>query len=141
MPGLLYSMPLNSQQANVDPCLHWRLLDTHRQVWLSFLWGYCSFLLGPDAQGSVSPVLWKFCNQIPLAFKVKFSGCSQPLCQITRLGNLLWALELSQQCRNFSGITVCQFVGCLLSGSMVGLTRDASQVCCCESPVPVTGHC
>ena len=24
-----------------------RLLDTHRQVWLSLLWGHCSSLLGP----------------------------------------------------------------------------------------------
>ena len=31
-------------------------------------------------QESVSPVLWKFCNQIPLAFKVKFLGDSQSLC-------------------------------------------------------------
>ena len=29
--------------------------------------------------------------------------------------------ELSQQYENFFGITVLQFVGCLLSGSMVGL--------------------
>ena len=42
---------------------------------------------------SVSPILWKFCNQIPLAFKVKFPGGSQSLCQIPRLGNLSWALE------------------------------------------------
>ena len=41
--------------------------------------------------------LWKFCNQIPLAFKVKFPGGSQYLCWILRLGNLLWALELLQQ--------------------------------------------
>ena len=41
------------------------------------------------------PVLCKFCNQIPLASKVKFSWSSQPLCQIPRLGNLLWVLELS----------------------------------------------
>ena len=27
------------------PCLHWRLLDTHMQVWVSL----CSFLLGPGA--------------------------------------------------------------------------------------------
>ena len=46
-------------------------------------------------QESVSPVLWKFCNQISLGFKVKFPGGSQPLCQIPRLGNLLWVLELS----------------------------------------------
>ena len=42
-----------------------------------------------------SSVLCKFCNQIPLASKVRFSGCSQSLCQIPRLGNLLWFLELS----------------------------------------------
>ena len=52
-------------------------------------------------QESVSPVLWKFCNQIPLASKVKFPGGSQSLCPIPRLGNLLRVLELSKQCKNF----------------------------------------
>ena len=37
------------QQATVDPCHHWRLLDTHGQVWVILLWGYCSFLLDPGA--------------------------------------------------------------------------------------------
>ena len=37
------------QQATVDPRLHWRLLDTHGQVWVSLLGGHCSFLLGPGA--------------------------------------------------------------------------------------------
>ena len=46
-------------------------------------------------QESVSPCLCKFCNQIPLASKVKLPGGSQSLCQIPRLGNLLWVLELS----------------------------------------------
>ena len=46
-------------------------------------------------QESVSPVLCKFCNQIPLASKVKFLGGSQSLCQILRLENLLWVLEIS----------------------------------------------
>ena len=31
------------------PCLHQRLLDTHGQVWISLLWGHCSFILGPGA--------------------------------------------------------------------------------------------
>ena len=44
---------------------------------------------------SVSPVLCKFCDQIPLASKAKFPGGSQFLCQIPRLGNLLWVLEVS----------------------------------------------
>ena len=42
-------------------------------------------------QRSVSIILCKFCNQIPLASKDKFPGGSQ----FPRLGNLLWALELS----------------------------------------------
>ena len=44
---LLYSVPLTPQQASVDPRLSWRLLDTHRQVWLSLLWDHCYFLPGP----------------------------------------------------------------------------------------------
>ena len=48
-------------------------------------------------QESVSLVLWKFCNQIPLAFQVKFPRGSQSLCLIPRLGSLLWALEILQQ--------------------------------------------
>ena len=34
------------QQATTDPRLCQRLLDTHRQVWVSPFWGHCSFLLG-----------------------------------------------------------------------------------------------
>ena len=48
MPTLTYSVPLILWQATVDPHLYWRLPDTHRQVWLSLLWGHCFFLLGPD---------------------------------------------------------------------------------------------
>ena len=97
-------------------------------------------------QESVSPVLWKFCNQILLASKVKFPWGSQSLCQIPRLGNMLWVLECSKQCENFFGIIVLQFVGCLLSGSMVGLMANSSktayatgcvtQVYCTQSPCP-----
>ena len=37
----------NLQQATANPHVCWRLLDTPRQVWVSLLWGHCSFLLGP----------------------------------------------------------------------------------------------
>ena len=50
-------------------------------------------------QGSVSPVLFKYCNQIPLASKVKFPGDFQSLCQIPRLGNLLWVLDFLNSVR------------------------------------------
>ena len=46
---LLYSVPLTPQQVTFDPHLCRRLLDTHRQVWISFLQRYCSFLLAPGA--------------------------------------------------------------------------------------------
>ena len=65
--ALLHSLPPALQQATADPHLHRRLLDTPGKVWVSLLWGHCSFLLGPGAQGSVcvlresvSPVLCKF---------------------------------------------------------------------------------
>ena len=47
MHVLLHSVPPTLQQATADPHLCQRLLDTHRQVWVSLLWGHCSFLLGP----------------------------------------------------------------------------------------------
>ena len=43
---LLYSVPLTPWHATTDPHLHQRLLDTHRQAWVSLLWCHCSFLLG-----------------------------------------------------------------------------------------------
>ena len=47
MQALIHSMPPMLQQAISNPCLCWRLLDTHRQVTVSLLWGHYSFLLGP----------------------------------------------------------------------------------------------
>ena len=45
--GPIVFSPPDPQQATVDPPLCRRHLDTHSQVWLSLLWGHCSFLLGP----------------------------------------------------------------------------------------------
>ena len=103
-------------------------------------------------QESVSPFLWTFCHQIPLASKVKFPGGSQSLCWIPRLGNLLWVLELSfLTVQEFLWYIVLQFVGCLLSNSMVELiatsskracaTHCVSQVATPRAPVAVAGHC
>ena len=66
MHVLLYSVPPTLQQATTDPRLHWRLLDTAGQVWVSLLWGQCLFPGSWCTQGSVcalqesvSPVLCK----------------------------------------------------------------------------------
>ena len=65
MHTLLHSVPPTLQQATTNPCLCRRLLDTHGQVWVSLLWGHCSFLLGPGVHKvlfmpSISSVLCKF---------------------------------------------------------------------------------
>ena len=46
MLALLHSVPLTLQQATTDPHLHWRPLDIPGEVWVSLLWGHCSFFLG-----------------------------------------------------------------------------------------------
>ena len=92
------------------------------------------------------PILWKFCSQIPLSLKVRFPEGSRSFCWISRLGNLLWALELSQQCENFFCIILLQSLGHLLSGFMVEImatsskrfyaTHCATEVCCSQSSCP-----
>ena len=66
MQGLLYSVPQTLQKGSAEPRLRQRLLDTPGQVWVSLLWGHCSFLLGPGVHKilfvrskSLSPVLCK----------------------------------------------------------------------------------
>ena len=61
MHTLLLSVLTTLQQATTNSRLHWRLLDTYGQVWVSLLWGHWHI------QGfvcvlheSVSPVLGKF---------------------------------------------------------------------------------
>ena len=86
-----------------------------------------------------------------MAYKVKFPGDSQSLCQIPRLGNLLWVLELSQQCENLFDITALQLVDCLFGDSMVGLmatsskradaTRWGPRSAAARAPVPMAGCC
>ena len=49
MHALLHSVPLTLQQATANPRLYLRLMDAHGQVWVSLLWGHCSFLLGSGA--------------------------------------------------------------------------------------------
>ena len=56
------------------------------------------------------PVLLKSCSQIPLAFKVWFSGNSSSFCWTPRLGSLTWGSEPSLQWVDFCGISVLQFV-------------------------------
>ena len=67
-----------------------------------FPWVWCAQGFVCALQESLfPPVLWKFCNQMPLSFKVRFPGDSQSPCEIPRLGSLMGGLESSQQHENF----------------------------------------
>ena len=73
-------------------------------------------------------------------------GFLSPFAISPRLENLLWALELLQQYKNFFGIVVLRFVGPLLGISMAGLmttsskrtfaTHRISQIYLSQSPFP-----
>ena len=58
----------------------------------------------------------QFCNQILLAFKVRFPWNSQSLCGISKVGSLTWGSEPSQWWEIFFCIIVLQFVGHTPSG-------------------------
>ena len=152
LPGLLYSVPLIPQPGTVDPRLCWRLLDTHRQIWLSLLWGHCSFLLGPSAHKVLfvpsKHLFPQSCGSSVIKShwpsKSNSLGVFSPFAGSPGWGCVVDPRTL-QQGENF-GIIVLRFVGHLLSDSMVGLmatsskriyaTCSTSQVCCCQNPCP-----
>ena len=79
-------------------------------------------------------VLWKFCNQIPLTFKVKFPWDYQSFCQIPKLGSLMWGLEPLQQCKKllwYDCSPVCglpsQQLHVRAASSVVGLRATSSK--------------
>ena len=76
---------------------------------------------------SVLLVLWNLYNQNLLTFKIKYPGDSQCVCQIPRLGSLMWGLEPWHQCENFFGTVALQLVGHPPGGSMVGLMVTSSR--------------
>ena len=114
------------------PCLCWRIPNTGRSGSVScgftapFSWvlvqARCR-LCPPRV--SVSPVLWKFCNQIPLTFKVIFSRDPQSLCQTPTLG----CQKRFATFENFFGKIVFYFVDRPHYGSIVELmaTGDRNQ--------------
>ena len=128
LPRLLLPVPLFLWWALVNPCFHRRPSNISGYFGISLLCSYCSFSLSLGAHNVFFcvcalqawslflPVLWKSCDQIPLAFKVRFPGDSQRLCQIPWLGSLTWGSEPLQQWRTslvlfFYSLWVTHLVG------------------------------
>ena len=79
-------------------------------------------LCAPRLESLFPPVLWKFCNQIRLAF-TDCLGIPSNFCQIPSLRSLTWGLEPSQQLENFA-IIVLQIVHHTPGGYGIWFYRD-----------------
>ena len=103
-------------------------------VYLSLLWSHYSlhWIAHWCAQDFVCalqeslfpPVLWKFCNQIPLSFRSDSLGIPSLFAGSPRLGRLMWGIEPSQKSKNFLGIIVLQFLGHPPNGYGIWFYRD-----------------
>ena len=102
MQALLQSVPLTLQRAAADLHLCQRLLDTRRQVWVSLLWSHCTFLLGPGVHKVLFVPSKSLFPQACVSSVIKSHwppksnslGILSPFAR-SRLGNLLWVLEIS----------------------------------------------
>ena len=141
LPGLLQSVSLTLWQATVNPYLCWRLPNTHREVWLSLLWGHYSFVLGPGAHkvlfvpsnslcfpspvdfllsnptGLQSQILWEFCLCVGSPGWESVVGPRM----LASMWKLLWY--------NYS--QVCELPGWwLFSGGNGDLLQEGYDTCC-----------
>ena len=115
LPGLRLSVLLTSSRsllihasAGDSQTLTDKSHSVSCSITLLFLGSWCVQSFVYALQEFVSLVLWKFCNQILLTFKVKSPWEFSPFAG--SLGwKVLWGLELSQQCKNFFCIIVLQF--------------------------------
>ena len=129
MQALPHLVPPTLLQANADPRLCWRLLDTHRHIWVSLLWGHCSFLLGPGAHKILSVpsncLFPQFCGSSVIKShwlsKSHSLGVPSPFARSPGWGIC---------CGPFFGIIVLQIVGCLLNGSIEALKVTSSKRLC-----------
>ena len=117
IPGLLLPMPWTPQWATANPCsagdpqtLIGKFVSCGLTGPFPWVLVHTRFCWCPQEWTLFPTVLWESFNEIPLAFRCP--GDSQSLCQIPRLGSMMWGLEPSQQCENFFGIIVIQWVGC-----------------------------
>ena len=126
---------LTLQQATADPRLCQRLLDTHRDVWVSLLWGHCSFLLGPGAhkvlfvpskslfpQSCVSSAIKSHC--LP---KSNSLGVLSPFARSPGWEICCESENFLDSARIYLLKIILQFVDRLLSGSVVGLMVTSSK--------------
>ena len=123
MHVLLHSVPPALQQATTDPHVHWRLLDTHRKVWVTLLWGHCSFswvlvctgfcLCPPRGCFPVLCKFWQLCGGVN-GDRLQEGLCHTQVCCTQSPCPWGWALRT----RTSSGDTQTQFLVSVSVGSL-----------------------
>ena len=121
LPNLMLPGPWSLWWAPANPRLHRRPSNTSREFWFSHLLGHCCFPLGVGASKiffvpskirvsvSLSPVEVMQTNSTGLQGQIPWGFLL--LCQIPRLGSLMWSSEASEQWEYFFDILVLHFVG------------------------------
>ena len=147
LPGLVQSVSLTPKQSTVDPSMHRRLPNTHRQVGLSLLRDHGPSLPGPGMHMVLSapsrslsfPSPLGVLDSNPTALQSQISwGFSGPLPD-PQVGKPVAGPRTSATVWKRFGITVLQFVGHLVGGSIVGPTATpatTSRTAGARAPVP-----
>ena len=134
-PGLLMLVALSPQQATANPrptgdplTLAGRPGSVSCGALLPSLGSWCAqeFVCAHQEWNLFHPVLWKSCNQIPLAFKVWFPEDSQSLCQIPRLGSLMWGLRTFETVGELLWYYHSPVVSCRPSGYGIWFYHDCT---------------
>ena len=143
----------NSAAGHPEPRLRGRLLDTHSQVWVSFLWGHGSVFLGPGAHKVLSvsskSLFLQSCissvNKSHWHAKSNFLRFSVPLPD-PQVGNsvvspetfltvweFLW-YNCSEVCGSSARLLYCEVNNDVLQEGLCH--RLCDQVSCTQSPCP-----
>ena len=138
LPRLLLPVPLFLWRALVDPGFHRRFSNPNKYFGINLLWGYWSFSLSlgahniffflcpPSLESLFPPVLWKSCDQIPLAFKVRFPGEFPVPLSDPQAGKPGVRFRTFKTVENFFGIIFLQFVGHLPDGNRISFYCDCA---------------
>ena len=114
LPGLLLPVPHPcGEPLFIPPTLAGSFGSVSCEVSALFFWVLVhtrSCLCPPRLESLFSPVLWKSCNQIPVASKVRVPRFPNSFGN-PQVGSLTWGFEPLQQWANFFGIIVLQSVG------------------------------
>ena len=124
MQALLHSVPPTLKQTVTIPHLQQRLLDTHGEVWVSLLYGHCSFLLGPGVCKVLFVPAWSLFPQscVSSAAAAKSHQSCQTLCDPVH------GCQQAPPSLRFSRPEYCRGCSCKFNGGLMVISSKRAYV-------------